>query len=445
MGGYAFDWWAVVRSAGALAAGLLTAVEIAALSGVGATLLGLVGALAMRAPQLAIRFSAIGYVELMRNSPSLVKMYFIYFGLPEFGLFPTPFWSGVAALSLHNGAYLMDVFRAALASLPKAQTEAARSLGLGPIRTFRTVLWPQALPRALPGLGNVWGEMVKDTSLTSALSVRELVLQLHLAVGAQYAHLRVHDRCRADLSRPHQLRRGIGTGDGNPVQPRRRRHTGIPAPMTGDDAATIAALLKGLSITLELASVVLLLGLGGGMLYAAAARSGGRLRGVATVLLFLLRGIPLLMQVFAVFYVLPLFGLRLDPFTTAAIALALFASVTIGEILRGGIAAVAAGQTEAARALGLSSLQVFRLVVLPQATRIALGPLIGQLVFLIKATSVISLLGVPELMLAGREVIERNLEGMKVMALVWLLYTATCFPLSMLGRRLERTLPFHPV
>lgn len=215
--------------------------------------------------------------------------------------------------------------------------------------------------------------------------------------------------------------------------------------MTGDDAATIAALLKGLSITLELASVVLLLGLGGGMLYAAAARSGGRLRGVATVLLFLLRGIPLLMQVFAVFYVLPLFGLRLDPFTTAAIALALFASVTIGEILRGGIAAVAAGQTEAARALGLSSLQVFRLVVLPQATRIALGPLIGQLVFLIKATSVISLLGVPELMLAGREVIERNLEGMKVMALVWLLYTATCFPLSMLGRRLERTLPFHPV
>src|SRR5271166_1428621 len=154
--------------------------------------------------------------------------------------------------------------------------------------------------------------------------------------------------------------------------------------MTGEDAAIVAILLRGLGTTLELATAVLLLGMVGGTLYAAAALYGGRLVGIAALqLLFLLRGIPLLMQVFAVFYVLPLFGPRLDAFTSAILALALFASVTIGEFLRGGLAAVPSGQTEAARALGLSPLRTFHLVVLPQAARIVLGPLVGQLVFLI--------------------------------------------------------------
>lgn len=206
-----------------------------------------------------------------------------------------------------------------------------------------------------------------------------------------------------------------------------------------DDAQTALLLLHGLIVTVELASIVLALGVAGGLVFAAAAQMGGHLgRWLTTLLLLFTRGIPLLVQVFVVFYVLPAFGLTLGRFATATIALSLFASVTIGEIIRGGIASVAVGQTEASAALGLRRLQVFRLIILPQAVRYVLPGLVSQFVFLIKATSIISLLGVPELMLSAREVIERTLEGLKVMGLVWVFYTAICLPLSVWARSIER-------
>jgi polar amino acid transport system permease protein len=211
-------------------------------------------------------------------------------------------------------------------------------------------------------------------------------------------------------------------------------------------APLLPPLLVGLYASLRLATVVLLLGSVGGILLAslrALGKGPGRF-GVST-LLYLVRGVPLLIQAFAVFYVLPLFGLRLSPFTTAALALSLFASVTIGEIIRGGIIAVPAGHFEAALALGLTPVRAFMLVVLPQALRAVLPPLVGQFVSLIKATAIISLLGVPELMYSGREIIERTLQGFEVMALIWLLYTAVCLPLSAWGRWLERHLSVQPV
>lgn len=171
---YTFNWAPVLQSLGALASGLAVTLQVFALSSVGATVLGLGGAGAMLSSRPAIRGLATAYVELMRNSPSLVKMYFIYFGLPTFGLFPSAFWAGTAALIFHNAAYMMDVFRAAFASIEKGQREASASLGLNKAVTYYKILLPQAFRRALPGIGNYWAEMVKDTSLTSALSVQEL-------------------------------------------------------------------------------------------------------------------------------------------------------------------------------------------------------------------------------------------------------------------------------
>lgn len=172
--GYTLDWLPVWQASDALLGGLIVSLQIFAISSVGATLLGLLGALVMQSKSPVLRGLATGYVEVMRNSPSLVKMYFIYFGLPTFGIFPSAFWSGVAALILHNAAYMMDVFRAAFASIDKGQREAAASLSLNRFQTYRKILLPQAFRRAIPGVGNYWVEMVKDTSLTSALSVREL-------------------------------------------------------------------------------------------------------------------------------------------------------------------------------------------------------------------------------------------------------------------------------
>lgn len=173
-GGYFFFWGPVWQALPQVWAGTLVALEVAVLSiGLG-FLVGVAGGLARRSRNRMLAGASLVYVELMRNSPSLVKMYFLYFGLPSFGLYPSPFLAGVLALLLHNGAYMTEIFRGGLAAVPGAQLEAARSLGMGPWLTFRIVMLPQAFRSALPALGNNWVEIVKDTSITSAIAVREL-------------------------------------------------------------------------------------------------------------------------------------------------------------------------------------------------------------------------------------------------------------------------------
>jgi polar amino acid transport system permease protein len=208
--------------------------------------------------------------------------------------------------------------------------------------------------------------------------------------------------------------------------------------------STVILLGEGTAVTLVLAATTLFLGVIGGVVLSTFSIYGGSFaQFVVGTLLFLARGLPLLVQVFAIFFVLPLYGMTFDRYTTAVIALALFASVTIGEILRGGILSIPRGQREAGLALGFHPVAMFFLILMPQTMRLVLGPLVGQFVSLIKATSIISLLGVAELMLSAREVIERTLEGMEVMALVWLIYTTICFPLSALGRWIERRMDQH--
>ncbi|RDV04691.1 amino acid ABC transporter permease [Undibacter mobilis] len=207
--------------------------------------------------------------------------------------------------------------------------------------------------------------------------------------------------------------------------------------------AMVWLLLKGFMVSLQLAAGVLILGTVFGFLLGIAGARGSRVtRSIIHGLVVIVRGVPLLIQVFAVFYFLPLVGPTLSPFLTATVALSLFAAVTIGEIVRGSIVTVPAGQWEAARALGLGRLHTLVLVVLPEALPTIIPSLVGQFVWLIKGTSIISLLGVPELMYAGHQIIERTLRGFEVMALIWIIYTAVCYPLSVLGRYLEARLKF---
>jgi His/Glu/Gln/Arg/opine family amino acid ABC transporter permease subunit len=182
-GGYVFYWGRVWQARWDLLAGTLTTVEVAVISIALAFVLGVAGGLARRSSNRALARAATVYVEAMRNSPSLVKMYFIYFGLPTIGLYPGPFTSGVVALVLHNGAYMTEIFRGGLAAVPETEIQAARSLGMGPVLIFRTIVFPQALRRALPAFGNNWTEIVKDTSITSALSVRELFFMVTTLVS----------------------------------------------------------------------------------------------------------------------------------------------------------------------------------------------------------------------------------------------------------------------
>ena len=154
----------------------------------------------------------------------------------------------------------------------------------------------------------------------------------------------------------------------------------------------------------------------------------------------LFQGTPLLMQLFLVYYGLGLFGLRLDAWTAVTIAYSAYSAAFLGDIWRGCIQAVPAGQWEAARSMSLGWLQTMRLVILPQALRIAIPPTVGFLVQLVKATAVASIIGFVELTRAGQLMSNATFQPTIVYPIVALLYFALCWPLSLLSQRLERRL-----
>ncbi|MCP8894504.1 amino acid ABC transporter permease [Shinella daejeonensis] len=117
-----------------------------------------------------------GYVEIMRNSPLLVQMYLLYFGLPLLGIFWSSIVCGVIAIALQHGAFLSEILRSGIQSLSQRQWEAGSAIGLRRSAVIRLVILPQAFIRVLPALGNQLIVLVKDTSLVSAIGVMDLTL-----------------------------------------------------------------------------------------------------------------------------------------------------------------------------------------------------------------------------------------------------------------------------
>ena len=190
--------------------------------------------------------------------------------------------------------------------------------------------------------------------------------------------------------------------------------------------------------TLALSAVAFAGGALGGLAVALARVSPlAPLRYAALGFIRLFQGTPLLMQLFLVFFGLNIFGLGINPWLAAAIALTLHASAFLGEIWRGCIQAVPAGQSEAAWALGLRYVDRMRSIVLPQAARIAVAPTVGFLVQLIKGTSLASIIGFVELTRAGQIINNATFEPFTVFGLVAALYFILCWPLSILARRME--------
>jgi polar amino acid transport system permease protein len=134
-----------------------------------------------------VRAFCAGYTTFFRGIPDLLSLFMVYFGLQALlnmlghrlgfgdGIELSGFVAGVIALSAVVAAYSSEVWVAALRAVPHGQTEAARSLGLRPRQVFGLVLAPQLIRIAVPGLGNIWSILVKDTSLISTLAVSDLL------------------------------------------------------------------------------------------------------------------------------------------------------------------------------------------------------------------------------------------------------------------------------
>jgi polar amino acid transport system permease protein len=115
------------------------------------------------------------YIGIIRGTPLLLQIFVVYFGLVRFVSLP-PFPSAALALGVHNGAYIAEIIRGAIQSIDKGQMEAARSLGMTRLRAMWRIILPQALRRSLPPLGNQFIIALKDSSLASTITIRELIL-----------------------------------------------------------------------------------------------------------------------------------------------------------------------------------------------------------------------------------------------------------------------------
>lgn len=153
-------------------------------------ILGLMGAAAKLSPIRTLRWIATTYTTLVRGIPELLLVLIIYFGTTELllRLFDqyieiSAFAAGVTALSIAFGAYATEVFRSALQEIPKGQRESAVAMGLTPWQTFSRILIPQLWRIAIPGLGNLFLVLLKDTALVSVIGLDDLMRQAYVAAG----------------------------------------------------------------------------------------------------------------------------------------------------------------------------------------------------------------------------------------------------------------------
>jgi len=193
--GYNWQWYRVPRyiftfedghlAAGPLIQGLMVTFQISGISLLLSFAIGLTAALFRLSDSRAARFLARCYLEMIRNTPLMVQLFFIYFVLgPVLGI--ERFFSAVLALSLFEGAYASEIFRAGIVSIHKGQWEAAYSLGLSRFNTYRCILLPQAIRRILPPLTSQGISLIKDSALVSIIAVYDLTMQGQVIIAETF-------------------------------------------------------------------------------------------------------------------------------------------------------------------------------------------------------------------------------------------------------------------
>ena len=209
-------------------------------------------------------------------------------------------------------------------------------------------------------------------------------------------------------------------------------------------------LLNGLKLTIGIALLAIAFGMVIGFLSCIMGMAKNPiLRAISAVYVWLIRGTPMLVQAFFVFYAIPQLvkvmtgtAFTLTPFAAGAITLSLNAGAYISEIFRGGIQAVPRGQTEAARSLGLSSAKTMLRVVLPQAFKIAIPSLVNQFIITVKDTSILSVIGLAEVVNRAKQYVGSTFSVFATYVYGGALYLVVISLLMVLSRRIEKRMSY---
>lgn len=176
--------------------GLETTVLVAAVSGLLGMVIGLLGAAAKLSGSRLLHFGAETYTTVVRGVPELLVILLVYFGgtaaiTALVGIYVeiSALWAGIFSLAVVFGAYATEIFRGAIQSIPRGQTEAALSVGLAPWQTWLLVILPQMARVAFPALCNLWISLLKDTSLVSVVGLSDIMRVAFVGAGSMRAPL----------------------------------------------------------------------------------------------------------------------------------------------------------------------------------------------------------------------------------------------------------------
>ena len=180
------NWHYIIQAAPRFVDAAKLTLELAAYGIVLSLAVGLAAAVCMAYRLPVLDRLSRGYVELSRNTPLLIQLFFLYYGLPKIGIKIDGFTCGVIALVFLGGGYMAEALRAGLLAVPKGQTEAAKAIGLGNVQIFRYVVLPQAWAVSLPAIAANVLFLIKEISVIGAVSVAELMFVTKDIIGMDY-------------------------------------------------------------------------------------------------------------------------------------------------------------------------------------------------------------------------------------------------------------------
>jgi His/Glu/Gln/Arg/opine family amino acid ABC transporter permease subunit len=177
---------------GPLLAGLQLTVELTIIVISLSLVLALLVALAGMSPLAPLRWTVRAYIELMRGTPLLLQLIYIYYVLPEIGVRLDAFTAGVVGLTLNYSAYMSEVYRGGIMAIARGQHDAAAALGLSRWRAMHLVILPQAIRIVIPTLGNYFIALFKDTALCSVVSIQEVVFTAQIIAARNFQYFTLY-------------------------------------------------------------------------------------------------------------------------------------------------------------------------------------------------------------------------------------------------------------
>lgn len=180
------NWQYIYSVMPQFASAMVTTLKISIISIILAILVGLICSILITYRVRVFDKIAKIYIELSRNTPLLIQLFFLYYGLPKLGIKIDGFTCGVIGLSFLGGSYMAEAFRAGLQAVAKGQIDSGESIGLNPLQVFQYVIFPQALAISIPAIGANCLFLIKESSVMSAIAVVELLFVTKDLIGMDY-------------------------------------------------------------------------------------------------------------------------------------------------------------------------------------------------------------------------------------------------------------------